>query len=117
MNSSAWQYDLQSMVNAASVVYGYIGLAPTLAYFGLGQLGVEVPFLSLLCLYGYSLGVFIGARFVNTDTAAWQALNAWICFVIYVCMNECTSRMHCVVFIANVSPSPCSLRIRRSEPA
>jgi len=83
MSSSAWEYDLQSMVNAASVVYGYAGLAPVLAYFGLGQLGVDAKFLTLICLYGYSLCVFIGASLVcltPSNTAIWLALlggGAW----------------------------------------
>ena len=83
MNASTWEYDLQSMVNAASVVYGYAGLAPVLAYLGLGQLGVEARFLTLICLYGYSLCVFIAASLVcltPSNTAIWLALlgaGAW----------------------------------------
>jgi hypothetical protein len=72
-----WQYDLQSMVNAASVIYGYAGLAPVAAYFGLGQIGVDIKLLSLICLYGYSLGVFIAASLVclmPSQMAIWIAL-------------------------------------------
>jgi len=96
MNASAWEYDLQSMVNAASVVYGYAGLSPVLAYLGLGQLGVEVKFITLICLYGYSLCVFIMASLVcltPSNTAIWLALlgaGAWSSVrALAACFHPC----------------------------
>jgi protein YIPF1/2 len=77
MYGSNWQYDLQSMVNAATVVYGYAGLVPTVAYLYLRQIDVDVRFTSMLCLYGYSLSVFIIASLlclIPSNTIIWLSL-------------------------------------------
>lgn len=77
MTGENWQYDFQSIVTASSLLYGYMGIVPFLVYIGLKQFGGELKLLTLICLYGYSLGVFLPASIlclVPSPTIIWIAL-------------------------------------------
>jgi hypothetical protein len=56
------EYDFQSVLTASSVVYGFAAGAPLGIWFALRQLtGLKVAIITTVCLYGYSLTVFIPA--------------------------------------------------------
>ena len=77
MTGENWEYDFQSIVTASSLLYGYLGIVPFIVYIGLKQFGGEMKLLTLVCLYGYSLGVFIPASIlclVPSPTIIWISL-------------------------------------------
>jgi protein YIPF1/2 len=77
MYDENWENDFQIIMNAASLIYGFVSLAPIVSYFTLGQLGVNVSLITLICLYGYSLFIFIIASLIcliPSTTATWLAL-------------------------------------------
>lgn len=77
MSSKNWEYDFQSIVSSASLIYGFAGIVPTLIYFGLNNVNAKISFVSLLCLYGYSLAVFIPATLiclVPSNAVSWLVL-------------------------------------------
>jgi hypothetical protein len=58
------EYDFQSIVTAASVVFGFTAAVPTVIWFIFKQLletQYQIRLITALCLYGYSLFVFIPA--------------------------------------------------------
>lgn len=77
MYGGNWENDFQSLMNAASLIYGFACAAPLLAYFGLRQVDVTLGIVTLACLYGYSLAIFIVASLVclvPSTTAIWMSL-------------------------------------------
>lgn len=72
-----WEYDFQSIVNASSLVYGFAGLAPALIYISLRQMDVNIKLINTICLYGYSLFVFVVAGIfclMPSNAAIWISL-------------------------------------------
>jgi hypothetical protein len=71
MAGKALQYDFESVVKASSLVYGFALGIPAAIWFLFRQL-VEAPYqihlIQALCLYGYSLFVFIPATVSNHDS-------------------------------------------------
>ena len=72
--SFKWHYDFHKVSIVSSAVFGYAWLIPALLFFTIWWLGSQtakaeagqlaepssgLTFLELLCLYGYSLAVFI----------------------------------------------------------
>lgn len=61
ISSTNWEYDFQSVVTACSFVFSFASLCPILIYFIFKQYDSKVKLISMICLYGYSLFVFIPA--------------------------------------------------------
>ncbi len=57
----AWHYDFTLMTFAALVVYGFVSVVSVCMWFALRYHGIESGMVNLLCLYGYSVLVFIPA--------------------------------------------------------
>ena len=77
MYGGNWENDFQSLMNAATLIYGFGTAAPTLAYLGLRQIEVNVKLIPLVCLYGYSLTIFIVASLVclvPSTSVVWLSL-------------------------------------------
>jgi len=55
------EYNFQSVLTASSLVYGFAGVAPVLIWFVFKQYDATLKFVSVVCLYGYSLTIFIPA--------------------------------------------------------
>lgn len=59
--SYAWTYDFTKMTFGATIVYGYTMLIPLLVYLALRYAGARTTLVDLLCLYGYSLFIYVPA--------------------------------------------------------
>lgn len=55
------EYNFQSVLTASSIIYGFAAIAPTLIWFVFRQYEPKLKFISIFCLYGYSLISFIPA--------------------------------------------------------
>lgn len=66
---SCREYNFQSVLTASSLVYGYAFLAPVAIWFIFKQYDATLKFVPVLCLYGYSLTIFLPA--VVCYTLAW----------------------------------------------
>lgn len=55
------EYDFNSVVSIAGVVYGFMVVVPTLIWFLFRQLETSTRLITVICVYGYSLFVFIPA--------------------------------------------------------
>lgn len=62
------EYDFQSVVTAASLIYGFAAGVPLAIYLTLGQYGARLALINCVCLYGYSLFVYIPAAVSNSDS-------------------------------------------------
>eukprot|EP00898_Chlorokybus_atmophyticus_P007947 jgi/Chlat1/8153/Chrsp76S07607 len=86
-----WSYDINKLVYAASIFYGYVGIIPIVLKFLIQYLGASVRFVSLWCLYGYSLFIFIPVTFVcilPSELARWViVLAAWSVSSIFLVIN------------------------------
>jgi len=58
-NSSEWHYDVFKIGYGAAVIYGYAFLVPICLWFYLRWLELRVRLISMLCIYGYSLFVYL----------------------------------------------------------
>ena len=76
---STWKYDFSLMTQAASVVFGYVVFGPVLLWFALKYSAVPQPLLKLMCLYGYSLTIFV------PSAVSAQCHNSLLC----VCSSCC----------------------------
>eukprot|EP00743_Colponemidia_sp_Colp-15_P001302 GILK01001426.1.p1 GENE.GILK01001426.1~~GILK01001426.1.p1 ORF type:complete len:347 (+),score=49.98 GILK01001426.1:54-1094(+) len=56
---SAWNYDFNYMPVAAAVVYGFGFIFPLVLWFIISQAGSKTSFVQVVCIYGYSLFVFV----------------------------------------------------------
>mmetsp|Transcript_20481 Transcript_20481/g.28192 ORF Transcript_20481/g.28192 Transcript_20481/m.28192 type:complete len:235 (-) Transcript_20481:113-817(-) len=64
MKGNNWEYNFQSVLTASSLIYGYAAIAPTLIWFVFRQYEPKLKFISIFCLYGYSLIPFLPAVMV-----------------------------------------------------
>ena len=55
------EYDFESVMSLASLVYGFLGCVTAGLYFLLRQLEASTSLTTVLCVYGYSLAIFIPA--------------------------------------------------------
>lgn len=74
-----WAYDFQSVISAASFVYGFAAGAPACLWLLLRQFEPKVKLITILCLYGYSLFVFIPWAFTCLIPSA---LLAWLTLLL-----------------------------------
>ena len=70
-SSFQWHYEFHKVSVVSSAVFGYAWITPALLYFAVWWLGTKsgsdepggessgLTFLELLCVYGYSLAVFV----------------------------------------------------------
>lgn len=56
-----WSYDFQSILSASSFVYAYVVLTPLIVWALLRQYEKTMKFITVFCLYGYSLVYFLPA--------------------------------------------------------
>ena len=77
MSGQNWEYNFESVVTSASVVYGFAVGAPLVMYLILGHFGAKFKYISALCLYGYSLFIYIPASALcamPSELLSWLAL-------------------------------------------
>ncbi|CAI9272649.1 unnamed protein product [Lactuca saligna] len=60
-----WDYDIHLLTWSASVLYGYAVVVPIALYIILKYFSAPLGLAQLLCLYGYSLFIFIPAVFLS----------------------------------------------------
>jgi len=77
---STWHYDFHKVSLAATAVFSYAGLVPSILYTVLWYCGsCSLTFLELLCLYGYSLSIYIPVSVLwLIPSTAWQ----WLCVLL-----------------------------------
>ncbi|EPS57867.1 hypothetical protein M569_16950, partial [Genlisea aurea] len=61
LQNKAWDYDINLVTWSAGLFYGYVSVVPLLLYVVLKYFSAPSGLAQLLCLYGYSLFVFIPA--------------------------------------------------------
>lgn len=61
LQSKEWNYDISLVTWSAGLFYGYVTIVPLCLYVVLKYFSAPSGFVQLLCLYGYSLFVFIPA--------------------------------------------------------
>ncbi|KAH1138403.1 hypothetical protein GLYMA_10G154800v4 [Glycine max] len=61
LKDQEWNYDINLVTWSAGLFYGYVTIVPLCLYVILKYFSVPSGFVQLLCLYGYSLFVFIPA--------------------------------------------------------
>jgi hypothetical protein len=74
--SNSWHYDFHKVSLAATAVFSYAALLPSCLYgflwwCGAGAGAVSLSFLELICLYGYSLAIYIPVSLL------WLIQNPW----------------------------------------
>ncbi|KAI3520885.1 hypothetical protein L2E82_33487 [Cichorium intybus] len=65
LHNLEWDYDIHLLTWSATVLYGYVIVVPISLYIILKYLSVPLRLAQLLCLYGYSLFIFIPAVFLS----------------------------------------------------
>lgn len=70
-----WSYDINLVTWSAGLFYGYATLIPLGLYLILKYFSVPSGFVQLLCLYGYSLFIFIPASVSHTFFTGFQLDN------------------------------------------
>jgi hypothetical protein len=71
------EYNFQSILTASSLIYGFATVAPALLWLVFRQYEPKLKFVTLLCLYGYSLLPFLAAAalcLLPYDSVSWIAL-------------------------------------------
>ncbi|GJT55201.1 protein YIPF1 [Tanacetum coccineum] len=61
LNHKDWDYDIHLLTWSASLLYGYALVVPLILYIVLKYLSAPLSLAHILCLYGYSLFIFIPA--------------------------------------------------------
>lgn len=59
--SKAWSVDVSKMTFGASIIYSYAFIVPLFVYLALRYAGSRVALVDTVCLYGYSLFIYIPA--------------------------------------------------------
>lgn len=76
---AAWEYDFESVISLASLVYGFLCFVSAALYFTMRQIEASTSPTTVLCVYGYSLTIFIPASVVLIlpyDLLDWVVLLA-----------------------------------------
>jgi len=74
-NAGAWQYDIMKLIYGSAVVYGYCLLVPLALFFYLKWIEVDVRLIEILCIYGYSLFIYLP---VSVASIAPFSIAKWI---------------------------------------
>lgn len=59
LSQSCRNYDFQSFLTLASLIYSFAAGVPAVMWLGLRQFNAKLKLITAVCLYGYSLLVFI----------------------------------------------------------
>lgn len=76
-SASDFEYDVTHIGKAMGIIYSFIFLQPTILYFTLSFLSISIPFIDLVCLYGYSLVPFLPASLlcaIPSNALIWLVL-------------------------------------------
>jgi len=65
VDAGAWHYDIMKLIYGAAVIYGYCLLIPVALYFYLRWIEVEVRLIEILCIYGYSLFIYLPVAIIS----------------------------------------------------
>lgn len=79
LNGTIWVYDFEEILSISSVIYGFSGGVPLTIWFILRQMGATMRLITAVCLYGYSLTIFVPAAIIcvaPSETVHWLALTA-----------------------------------------
>jgi len=79
-----WHYDFHKVSMAAMVVFSYASLLPAglfgyLWWAGAGTVGTTITFVELVCLYGYSLTIYIPVSLLWLIPISWWQ---WLCVLL-----------------------------------
>lgn len=77
LHGEAWEYNFQSVLTACSIIYGFTGLSPAAIWFVFKQYEPSLKFVTMVCLYGYSLLFFLPTTvicLIPSELASWLAL-------------------------------------------
>lgn len=79
LTGKIWVYNFDEILSISSVIYGFSGSVPLIIWFILRQMGSTMKLINAVCLYGYSLTIFVPAAFVcvaPSELVHWLALAA-----------------------------------------
>jgi len=85
MDDHKWHYDFHKVSLAATAVFSYASLLPASLYGflwwagGSGASGAALSFLELVCLYGYSLSIYIPVSILWLIQVSWWQ---WLCVLL-----------------------------------
>lgn len=85
LNDHKWHYDFHKVSLAATAVFSYASLLPAGLYGflwwagGAGASGAALSFLELVCLYGYSLAIYVPVSILWLVQVSWWQ---WICVLL-----------------------------------
>jgi len=85
MDDHKWHYDFHKVSLAATAVFSYASLLPAALYGflwwagGSGASGAALSFLELVCLYGYSLSIYIPVSILWLIQVSWWQ---WLCVLL-----------------------------------
>eukprot|EP01035_Chromulina_nebulosa_P017761 gene17761-23361_t len=77
MSGTTWVYDFQSIISASSLIYGFASFVPFLVWIILKQYDGNVKLITMICVYGYSLFMFIPASLLclfPSEVVSWLIL-------------------------------------------
>jgi len=61
-----WYYDIDKVTYSASLFYGYVTIVPLLLWLMMKYFRSPQPLISLVCIYGYSMVIFLPASWLCT---------------------------------------------------
>lgn len=69
VKGNVWEYNFQSVLSACSLLYGFLFGAPAAIWFVFKQYEPKLKFVTVFCLYGYSMFTF-GPALVRMNVVA-----------------------------------------------
>lgn len=69
VKGNVWEYNFQSVLSACSLLYGFLFGAPAAIWFVFKQYEPKLKFVTVFCLYGYSMFTF-GPALVRINVMA-----------------------------------------------
>merc|ERR550539_880609 len=85
MDDHKWHYDFHKVSLAATAVFSYASILPASLYGflwwagGSGASGAALSFLELVCLYGYSLSIYVPVSLLWLIQVSWWQ---WLCVLL-----------------------------------
>jgi len=59
VDNPTWKYDFKQLPFAGTVIYSYVTILPLVVWFGLRYYDASKKLVDVLCIYGYTLSIFI----------------------------------------------------------
>lgn len=100
MKGNVWEYNFQSVLSASSLLYGFLFGAPAAIWFIFKQYEPKLKFVTVFCLYGYSMFVF-GPALVSIDPC-FGAAKLILCLAQLVCLFPSPAAGWIALFTATV---------------